>query len=125
MTTICPGFIRTPMSAPEPIQDAVPSMEPDDAARRIVETAIAARAPRVRFPLAAGHGGAAHAAVAGGGVGIGSREPAALKAFAAAAASTRPRRESGPSGRSIFFPEQGGAERVAIGSAPHPKMRWL
>ena len=42
VTTICPGFIRTPMSAPNRFKMPL-LMEPDDAARRIVNAIAAGR----------------------------------------------------------------------------------
>ena len=48
VTTICPGFIRTPMSAPNRFKMPF-LMEPDDASRRIVN-AIAAGRPIHAFP---------------------------------------------------------------------------
>jgi len=52
ITTICPGFVRTPLTAGTPFRKPIPMLEPEDAARSIVR-AIERRPRDHVFPLSA------------------------------------------------------------------------
>ncbi len=50
ITTVCPGFVRTPMTSGTPFRKPIPMMEPDAAARSIVR-AIERRPREYVFPI--------------------------------------------------------------------------